>query len=132
MLKSRSMSTNPLPRASRTVVIFVLVMIVAVFCRGLWAAEQGVHAGSAAIDPAAKALEHGHYHAPILDHFHPEDSGISDVNHTLLHTMGALDSQLAVPVLAPPAGQVRSPQISTPIPTHREPPLPGPYRPPRV
>jgi hypothetical protein len=107
-------------------------MVVAIFCRGLWAAEQSVHAGSAAIDPVAKALEHGHYHAPVLDHFHPEDAGISDVNHTLLHTMGALDSQLAVPVLAPPVSGGRTPLIPPPIPSHLEPPPSGPFRPPRA
>lgn len=117
---------------SGTLSVAMLLLITALFCRALWAAEQSTHAASQIIAPAVQAIEHGHYHDSLLGHFHPEDIGLSDGAHLLLHVMGAVEHQMASGLSAPltPRVGVPPPPYLNPIPS--EPPLAGPYRPPRA
>ena len=132
MLRFRLMYSIPSLSFKRGKFIIVFALALALFCRGLWAAEQSVHVSTPIIDPAVQLIEHGHYHKPILEHYHPDNSGVTDISHILLHLMGEIDNQMELlsndssaqpPLVLPYLAKIISPP---------EPPFTGPYRPPRT
>ncbi|HEY5718054.1 MAG TPA: hypothetical protein VIS52_06120 [Motiliproteus sp.] len=73
----------------------------AMLCRGAWAVQLAQHASAPLVDPFSIAAQHGHHHAPQLNHLHPNSSGLSDEDHPLVHSALALDlyGVLPLPVL---------------------------------
>jgi hypothetical protein len=107
-----------------------LSLIVVLFCRGLLVVEQKAHSVVQSIPPAMQLIEHGHYHEPVLDHFHSEDAKMSDASHLLLHAMGVIENQIAVQFFIPAPTSVRSSKISYSPNMPLEPPLSNLFRPP--
>gem|GEM_PF-2667744 len=112
-----------------TVAFLILASIV---CRGFWTTELARHDGSHLADPFAEAMEHGHYHAPRLNHLHDSANGMSDELHPLIHSISALDHQSNTPDVRfiKPYRQTQAATEEMPIPP---PPAPaGIYRPPKT
>lgn len=118
--------------SNRTLTATALILIAVFFCRGILAVEQSAHSAVPSVHPAIQAIEHGHYHEPVLDHFHPEEAEISDANHFLLHAMGVIENQIAVQVFIAAPTSVRSSKTSYSSNMPLAPPLSNPFRPPIV
>ena len=88
------MYRNPARLSGGAFAAVVFTLVVAICGRGLWAAEQGLHTGPQPIDPVLHAIEHGHHHDPLPDHFYSEGSGIGDASHILFPAMGAIEHQM--------------------------------------
>jgi len=121
--------THPSPTL---LALLAALLIAALLGRGLWAAQQNLHASADAIDPYVKAQQHGHFHAPQLGHFHDDSLQLSDIEHQLLHGIGAFENQLNHPVPGFAISKVREPRQAYLLPDPADPHLSGPYRPPRV
>ena len=126
------MYTAPSLRLKRGKFIIVFVLTLALFCRGLWASEQGVHESAPIIDPAVQLIEHGHYHKPVLEHYHSESSEVTDTKHTFLHLMGEIDNQMEMLSLTPTAQSPHFRPYFAKISSPPEPPFSGLYRPPKT
>jgi len=126
------MYSIPSLRVKRGKFIIVFVLTLALFCRGLWASEQGVHESTPIIDPVVQLIEHGHYHKPVLEHYHPDNSGVTDTGHTLLHLMGEIDNQMEMLSLTPSEQPPHFRPYLAKIISPPEPPFPGLYRPPKT
>lgn len=116
--------------AHHTLTAIVLILIAIFLCRGLLVVNQSIHAASPAVNPVLHAIEHGHYHEPILDHFHSEEIEITDASHLMLHAMGVIESQMAEQIFIFITNPVKSAKIlHFPI-SSIEPPLSDLFRPP--
>lgn len=109
----------------------IAILFVATLCRASWATQLSQHDTAPVVDPAVVAIEHGHYHAPLLDHIHADSSGISDDDHPFIHVILALDHQVFL-VTLPDRSQTHTesdyPSLSvTPLPPFQA----DLYRPPR-
>lgn len=118
-------------RLMRGKFIIVLALTLALFSRGLWASEQGIHESTPVIESVVQLIEHGHYHKPVLEHYHSDSSGLTDTGHTLLHLMGEIDNQMEMLSLAPSEQRPHFRLYFGKITSPPEPPFAGPYRPPK-
>ncbi|MGI1670778.1 MAG: hypothetical protein K6L74_10700 [Neptuniibacter sp.] len=116
--------------SNHTLAAIALLLIAVFFCRGVLVVEQTAHSAVPSVHPAIQAIEHGHYHEPVLGHFHPEDAEISDANHLLLHAMGVIENQMAVQVFIAAPTSARSSEITFSPDMPLEPPLSNLFRPP--
>lgn len=116
--------------SNRNLAAIALILIAVFLGRGVLVVEQSAHSGVPSVHPAIQAIEHGHYHEPVLGHFHPEDAEISDANHLLLHAMGVIENQIAVQVFIAAPTSVRSSEITFSPDMPLEPPLSNLFRPP--
>ncbi len=126
MLKNSSLAIN------RTLAAIALILIAVILCRGFLVVEQSMHSAAPTINPAIQAIEHGHYHEPILGHFHAENAEISDASHLLLHAMGVIENQIPGSAFIPATSSVRSSRTSYSHDMPIEPPLSNLLRPPIV
>jgi hypothetical protein len=118
--------------SNRPLAIIALLLIAVFFCRGFLVIEQSAHSAVPIVHPAIQAIEHGHYHEPVLGHFHPEDAEISDASHLLLHALGVIENQIAVQVFIAAPTSIRSSEILFSPNMPIEPPLSNLFRPPIV
>lgn len=109
----------------------IAILIAATLFRACWAAQLAQHDTAPLVDPAVLAIEHGHYHAPKLDHVHDDSSGISDDDHPFIHVVLALDHQVFLTTLPERVLihiESEFPPLSfTPLHPYQS----NPYRPPR-
>lgn len=118
--------------SNRPLAVIALLLIAVFFCRGFLVVEQSAHSAVPSVSPAMQAIEHGHYHAPVLGHSHPEYAEISDANHLLLHALGVIENQMAVQVFIAAPTSIRSSEISFSPNMPIEPPRSHLFRPPIV
>lgn len=109
----------------------IILLLVATLCRAGWASQLSQHDTAPMVDPNIVAMEHGHYHAPLLDHLHDDSSGISDDDHPFIHVVLAFDHQVFLTTL-PERSHIYSgsdypPLSSSPLPPYQA----DLYRPPR-
>jgi hypothetical protein len=125
------MYSIPSLRFKRGKFIILFALILALFCRGLWAAEQSIHKSAPVISPAIQLIEHGHYHEPVLEHHHSDYSGVTETSHHVFHLMGEIDNQMEMFSLAPSPQSPHFQLYLTKITSTHEPPLSGLFRPPK-
>lgn len=93
-MKWNSNLTKALPLA------VTVMLLMAMLCRGVWAAQLAQHDSAPIVDLVVVAVDHGHYHAPPLDHLHDDLTGITDDDHPIVHSILSLDLQ-GMPPLVP-------------------------------
>ncbi len=124
-MMQRAFTTNAIRIAT------IAILLVATLCRASWATQLSQHESAPLVDPAVVAIEHGHYHAPLLDHIHDDSSGISDADHPFIHVVLALDHQVFL-VTLPERAQEHTDSDYPPLSFSPLPPFQADlYRPPR-
>lgn len=126
------MNVRPIHQSRILLALLAALLIAALLGRGLWAAQQDLHASADVIDPYVKAQQHGHFHDTQLGHFHDDNLQLSDIEHQLLHGVGAFENQLDHPATGFAISKVSEPRQAYLLPDPADPHLSGPYRPPRV
>lgn len=115
----------------RMATIAIVILLVATLCRAAWATQLAQHDTAPLVDPAEVAMEHGHYHAPLLDHLHDDSSGVSDDDHPFIHIVHALDHQVFL-ITLPDRSHTHSESDYPPLSFSPLPPYQADlYRPPR-
>ena len=113
-------------------IVAIAILLAAMVFRVSWASEIAQHDSAPTVDPAIVAIEHGHYHAPLLDHMHDDSSGISDDEHPFIHMVHAFDHQVFL-INLPERSEFDSQSIFPSFSINPLTPHPsGLYRPPRV
>ena len=112
-------------------ILGIAVLLVMTMSKVSWANQLTQHDTAPLAKPAIIALEHGHYHTPVLDHVHEHSSDFSADDHSFIHAVKTLDHQVFLLVF-PERPQNYTNNLFIPISLNPLPPyLRGPYRPPR-
>lgn len=110
----------------------IIILLAATLCRAGWASQLSQHETAPLVDPNVAAKEHGHYHAPLLDHLHDDSSALSDDDHLFIHVVLALDHQVFLTTLPERSQGYSGGDYPPPISFNPLPPFQADlYRPPR-
>ena len=113
-------------------VAIIALLVMASLCRGEWGAPLAQHAATPLVGVQEYIESHGHYHAPVFDHFHDESLDLSEAEHQLMHLVSLLDQPAYVGL---PLGHVvrAAPSTYVKLAEHPLPPFYAHlYRPPRL